>query len=86
MLSDPYSTQFFTSAWRQFRKRNACPTAITQNVEFLTSQVTGRTMGSNSECVIMLNQGPDDREELAKLLKEYEELEKATRKRGIDNG
>ena len=68
MLSDPYSTQFFTSAWRQFRKRNACPTAITQNVEFLTSQVTGRTMVSNSECVIMLNQGPDDREELAKLL------------------
>lgn len=68
MLSDPYSTQFFTSAWRQFRKRNAYPTAITQNVEFLTSQVTGRTMVSNSECVIMLNQGQDDREELAKLL------------------
>ena len=68
MLSDPYSTQFFTSAWRQFRKRNAYPTAITQNVEFLTSQVTGRTMVSNSECVIMLNQGQDDREELAKIL------------------
>ena len=68
MLSDQYSTQFFTSAWRQFRKRNAYPTAITQNVEFLTSQVTGRTMVSNSECVIMLNQGQDDREELAKIL------------------
>ena len=28
-----YSGNFFTSAWRQFRKRNAAPCAITQNVE-----------------------------------------------------
>ena len=30
---------FFNSAWRQFRKRNGYPTAITQNVEYLLDSV-----------------------------------------------
>ena len=44
------------SAWRQFRKRNAYPTAITQNVEYLLDSVQARTMLSNSEFVVMFNQ------------------------------
>jgi type IV secretory pathway VirB4 component len=59
---------FFTSAWRQFRKRNAYPTAITQNVEYLLDSVQASTMLSNSEFVVMLNQAASDREKLAKLL------------------
>lgn len=59
---------FFNSAWRQFRKRNAYPTAITQNVEYLLDSVQASTMLSNSEFIIMLNQAASDREKLAKLL------------------
>ena len=68
MLENEYSAAFFNSAWRQFRKRNAYPTAITQNVEYLLSSVEASTMLSNSEFIIMLNQASADRMELGKLL------------------
>lgn len=59
---------FFSSAWRQFRKRGAYPTAITQNVEYLLDSVQASTMLSNSEFIVMLNQAASDREKLSKLL------------------
>lgn len=63
-----YSGNFFTSAWRQFRKRNAAPCAITQNVEHMLDSVQASTMVSNSEFVVMLNQAESDQERLSKLL------------------
>lgn len=33
VFESEYSRAFFNSAWRRFRKRNAFPTAITQNVK-----------------------------------------------------
>lgn len=68
LFENEYSATFFNSAWRQFRKRNAYPTAITQNVEYLLSSVDASTMLSNSEFIVMLNQATTDRKELAKLL------------------
>lgn len=68
LFENEYSATFFNSAWRQFRKRNAYPTAITQNVEYLLSSVDASTMLSNSEFVVMLNQASSDRKELGKLL------------------
>ena len=68
VFENEFSPQFFNSAWRQFRKRNAYPTAITQNVEYLLDSVQASTMLSNSEFIVMLNQAASDREELAKLL------------------
>ena len=68
MFENEFSAAFFTSAWRQFRKRNAYPTAITQNVEYLLDSVRASTMLSNSEFIVMLNQVASDREKLAKLL------------------
>ena len=68
VFENEQSGNFFTSAWRQFRKRNAYPTAITQNVEYLLDSVQASTMLSNSEFVVMLNQAANDREKLAKLL------------------
>ena len=68
MFENEFSAAFFTSAWRQFRKRNAYPTAITQNVEYLLDSVRASTMLSNSEFIVMLNQAASDREKLAKLL------------------
>lgn len=68
VFENEYSASFFNSAWRQFRKRNAYPTAITQNVEYLLDSVQASTMLSNSEFLIMLNQAASDREKLGRLL------------------
>lgn len=68
MFENEFSAAFFNSAWRQFRKRNAFPTAITQNVEYLLDSVQASTMLSNSEFIVMLNQAASDRDKLAKLL------------------
>lgn len=63
-----YSGNFFTSAWRQFRKRNASPVAITQNVDYLLNAPQARSMLSNSEFIVMLNQAENDQERLSELL------------------
>ena len=68
LFENEYSATFFNSAWRQFRKRNAYPTAITQNVQYLLSSVDATTMLSNSEFIVMLNQASSDRKELGNLL------------------
>ena len=68
VFENEYSASFFSSAWRQFRKRNAYPCAITQNVEYLLDSVQAKSMLSNSEFILMLNQAASDRKELAKLL------------------
>jgi len=68
VFENEYSGAFFNSAWRRFRKRNAYPTAITQNVEYLLDSVLASTMLSNSEFIVMLNQAASDREKLASLL------------------
>ena len=68
VFENEQSAIFFNSAWRQFRKRGAYPTAITQNVEYLLDSVQASTMLSNSEFVVMLNQAASDRAKLAKLL------------------
>ena len=47
MFENEQSGIFFNSAWRQFRKRGAYPTAITQNVEYLLDSVQASTMLSN---------------------------------------
>jgi len=73
VFQNEYSSTFFNSAWRQFRKRNAYPTGITQNVEYLLDSVTARTMLSNSEFIVMNNQAASDRVELARLLNISEE-------------
>jgi type IV secretory pathway VirB4 component len=73
VFENDYSSNFFSSAWRRFRKRNAFPTGITQNVEYLLDSVAARTMLSNSEFIVMNNQAASDRAELAKLLNISEE-------------
>ena len=62
------SSNFLSESWKQFRKDGALATGITQNVEDCLKSVTARTMLANSEFIVMLNQAPTDRMELAKLL------------------
>lgn len=50
------------------RKYGAYATGITQNIDDLLQSYTARTMLSNSEFIVMLNQASTDREELARLL------------------
>ena len=68
LLQHKYSANFFDSAYRRFRKRNAWTTSLTQNVEYVLESLNARTMLSNSEFVIMLNQSASDREQLAELM------------------
>ena len=73
VYSNPESAVFFNSAWRQFRKRNAFPTAITQNVEYLLQDEESRSIFANTQFFVMLNQAANDAVELCKLLEISEE-------------
>lgn len=68
VFENEFSADFFNTAWRQFLKRRASPTALTQNVEYMLASVHGSTMMSNSEMIVMFNQAASDREKLGKLL------------------
>ena len=50
VFENEQSGVFFNSAWRQFRKRGAYPTAITQNVEYLLDSVQANT---SSGCAVV---------------------------------
>lgn len=63
-----YSAQFLFKLWKRVRKYGAYCTGITQNVDDLLQSHTARTMLSNSEFILMLNQAATDRTELARLL------------------
>ena len=63
-----YSAQFLFKLWKRVRKYGAYCTGITQNVDDLLQSHTARTMLSNSEFIVMLNQAATDRVELARLL------------------
>ena len=62
------SAAFFSSAWRQFRKRNAYPTGITQNISYLLQSDQINSIVSNTEFFVILDQAATDRDKLAHLL------------------
>ena len=68
LFQHEYSANFLFTLWKRVRKYGAYCTGITQNVEDLLLSHTARTMLSNSEFIVMLNQSATDGEELAKLL------------------
>lgn len=68
LFQNEYSANFLFTLWKRVRKYGAFATGITQNVEDMLQSHIARTMLSNSEFLIMLNQSANDRDELAKLL------------------
>ena len=68
LFQHEYSANFLFTLWKRVRKYGAYCTGITQNVDDLLQSHTARTMLSNSEFIIMLNEGSTDREDLANLL------------------
>lgn len=67
-FKNPYSAEFLLKAWKRFRKYGGLLTGITQNIADCLSNETARRMLANSEFLLMLNQAPSDRAELAGLL------------------
>ena len=63
------SANFLFELYKRARKWGGIPTGITQNVEDLLKSDTARSMLSNSEFILMLNQAASDRDHLAHLLK-----------------
>jgi len=68
LLSNEFSSNYFFELWSRARKWGAVPTGITQNVETLLLSDNARRMLSNSDFIMMLNQAPPDRAQLAGLL------------------
>lgn len=69
LFQSEQSSNFLFELWKRARKWGGVPTGITQNVEDLLKSDTARSMLSNSEFILMLNQAASDREQLARLLK-----------------
>ena len=68
LFNNEYSANFLFELYKRARKWGGVPTGITQNVEDLLRSELARRMLSNSDFIMMLNQAPSDRAELAKLL------------------
>ena len=62
------SAEFLRTLYKRARKYGGIPTGITQNVADILEHNIARTMLSNSEFILMLNQAPLDRNQLAQLL------------------
>ncbi len=69
LFSSEYSANFYYELYKRARKWGGIPTGITQNIEDLLRSDTARTMLSNSQFLLLLNQAASDRQELSKLLK-----------------
>lgn len=74
LFKTPSSAEFLRNLYKRARKYGGIPTGITQNVSDLLENDTARTMISNSECIIMLNQAGPDRIALMNLLNISETL------------
>lgn len=68
LFANEYSANFLFELYKRARKWGGVPTGITQNVEDLLKSETARSMLSNTDFVMMLNQATSDRVQLARLL------------------
>lgn len=68
LFQNDYSANYLFELYKRARKWGAIPTGITQNVEDLLVSDMARRMLSNTDFIMMLNQAPPDRAELAGLL------------------
>lgn len=69
-----FTADYCQTLWRTLRKFKAFCTGITQNIEEMIKSETARSIVSNSEIIVMLNQAASDRDELARLLRFSPEL------------
>lgn len=67
--STEQSGEFFAKVYRRIRKYGGVPTAITQNMHEVLQSPQARSMLSNSDFKVLLQQDPDNLEEIGKLFK-----------------
>lgn len=67
LFANEYSRQYLFWLWKRVRKLGGLCTGITQNVGDMLRYDDARTMLSNSEFLIMMNQAPTDRMDLTEL-------------------
>lgn len=68
LFQDTYCLSYLRMLWKRARKYGGVLTGITQNVEDLLHDDMSRSMLSNSEFLILLNQNPIDAQKLKGLL------------------
>ena len=68
LLQHKYSANFFDSAYRRFRKKKRMDDQSDAERGICAGLSDRKTMLSNSEFIVMLNQSASDREQLAELL------------------
>ncbi len=68
LFGNEYSSNFLYELFKRARKWGGIVTGITQNVEELLKSETARSMLSNSEFLILLNQAYNDRLKLEEIL------------------
>jgi hypothetical protein len=68
LFANEYSANFLFELYKRARKWGGVPTGITQNIEDLLKSETARSMLSNTDFILMLNQATSDRIQLAKIL------------------
>lgn len=68
LFADEYCLDYLRMLWKRARKYGGVLTGITQNVEDVLKDDKSRTMLSNSEFLILLNQNPVDAQRLQKIL------------------
>lgn len=76
MFQNEYSDNYIYNLWKQARKYGCVTTGITQNVEDLLRSDNARTLLSNSEFLILLNQAYADRVAISEILRLSEDLSK----------
>lgn len=72
-LASKFGRDYIKKFIKRCRKYNGVATAITQNIEEILEHTDTRTMISNSEFIMMLNQSPLDRIELENMFNISEE-------------
>ncbi|MCC8041947.1 MAG: DUF87 domain-containing protein, partial [Oscillospiraceae bacterium] len=68
LFQDEYCLDYLRMLWKRARKYGGVLTGITQNVEDLLKDDKSRSMLSNSEFLILLNQNPVDAAKLQQIL------------------
>lgn len=68
LLNEAQTAAYSIEIWKRFRKWGGIPTGITQNIKDFLHSAEVSNIFENSDFVLMLNQGHDDQEILAKHL------------------
>ena len=68
LLKEPQTAAYTVEIWKRFRKWGGIPTGITQNIKDFLNSSEIENIFENSDFIVMLSQGSEDRNILAKHL------------------